>query len=59
MSEVPLYMYLNTIRKMACATQKLHFSGAVRFMYWGYSKLRTHTTLGPYCRAISRSIGPP
>ena len=28
-------------------------------VYRGYSKLRTHTALGSYGRAISRSIGPP
>ena len=26
--------------------------------YRGYSKLRTHTALGPYGRYIPRSIGP-
>ena len=27
--------------------------------YRGYSKLRTHTALGSYSRAMPRSIGPP
>ena len=27
-------------------------------LYRGYSKLRTHTALGPYSRASPRSIGP-
>ena len=32
---------------------------AKRFAYRGYSKLRTRTALGPYSRAMPRSIGPP
>ena len=29
------------------------------FAYRGYSMSRTHTAIGPYGRAMPRSIGPP
>jgi len=34
------------------------FGGAASTLYRGYSKLRTHTALGPYGRSIPSSIGP-
>ena len=37
-------------------TVALHRSGLGR--YRGYSKLRTHTAVGPYGRYLPRKIGP-
>ena len=33
-------------------------AGAAVWIYRGYSKVRTHTALGPYGRSVPRSIGP-
>ena len=41
----------HALRNDAGAALKVH-------VYRVYSKLMTHTALGPYSRAISRSMGP-
>jgi hypothetical protein len=55
MSEVPLWCcgYANARHFYDINIIKRHFNS-----YRGHSKLRTHTALGPYCRARLRGIGP-
>ena len=58
MSEVPLYVCgvgsLLFFRLVTCAWLRV----AAGNVYRVFSKLKTHTALGPYIGAMPRSIGP-